>query len=154
VRRAYRARVSGPVVDRIDITRHIRPAKGSSRDMFRPPEASSEIRARVGAARERQHERFAGCSWRLNSQIPSPRLKDAWPLHKDAQALIDVETYRGRLSARGAVRVMRMAWTVADLASVRLGADVHPGVDEVGVALRLRTGQPLDLRVALEEAAG
>ena len=154
VRRAYRARVSGPVIDRIDITRHLRPAKGSSRDMFRPPESSAEIRARVTAARERQRERFAGCSWRLNSQIPSPRLKDAWPLCKDAQAIIDLETYRGRLSARGAVRVMRMAWTVADLASVRLDADVQPGVDEVGVALRLRAGQPLDLRVALEEAAG
>lgn len=154
VRRAYRARVSGPVVDRIDITRHLRPAKGSSRDVFRPPEPSAAIRDRVAAARARQHERFAACSWRLNSQIPSPRLKDVWPLDRDGQALVDQETYRGRLSTRGAVRVVRLAWTVADLASVRLGTEVRPGVDEVDTALRLRAGRPLDLRVALEEAAG
>jgi magnesium chelatase family protein len=154
VRRAYRAKLSGPIVDRIDITRHVRPAKGSGRDDFRPPESSAAIATRVAAARARQHERFAGCSWRLNSQVPSPRLKDAWPVLPDAQALIDQETYRGRLSARGAVRVVRMAWTVADLASVRLGTEIRPGIEEVDVALRLRAGQPLDLRAALEEAAG
>jgi magnesium chelatase family protein len=49
---------------------------------------------------------------------------------------------------------MRLAWTVADLASVRLGLDIRPGVDEVDTALRLRAGDPLDLRVALEEQAG
>lgn len=154
VRFAYRAKVSGPIVDRIDITRHVRPAKGSGHDMFRPPETSAVIRGRVAAARDRQRARFEGRSWRLNGQIPSPRLKDTWPVLPDAQALIDQETYAGRLSARGAVRVMRMAWTVADLASVRIGIDVHPGVDEVDTALRLRAGEPLDLRVALEERAG
>ncbi len=154
VRRHYRAKMSGPIVDRIDITRHVMPAHGSGQDMFRPPESSARVAARVAAARGRQHERFAGCSWRLNSQIPSPRLKDAWPISSDAQRLIDRETYRGRLSARGAVRVARIAWTVADLASVRLELDVRPGVDEVDTALRLRAGEPLDLRVALEEKAG
>lgn len=154
IRRSYRAKLSGPIVDRIDITRHMAPAKGSERDRFRLPESSSVIAERVAEARARQHARYDGCSWRLNSQVPSPRLKDAWPVTPDAQALIDRETYRGRLSARGAVRVARMAWTVADLASVRLGVDVRPGVDEVDVALRLRAGEPLDLRVALEERAG
>lgn len=154
VRRHYRNKLSGPIIDRIDITRHVVPANASDGDRFRPPASSAEIAERVAAARRRQHERFAGCSWRLNSQIPSPRLKDAWPVPRKAQELIDRETYRGRLSARGAVRVARLAWTVADLASVRLGIEVRPGVDEVDVALRLRAGEPLDLRVALAERAG
>ncbi len=67
--------------------------------------------------------------------------------------MIDTETYRGRLSARGAVRVARLAWTVADLASVRVGHDIRPAPVHVDTALRLRAGEPLDLR-AIEERAG
>jgi magnesium chelatase family protein len=154
VRRHYRAKVSGPITDRIDITRHVAPALGSQVDRFRPPETSAEVRDRVAAARDRQRRRYADRSWRLNSQVPSPRLKDTWPVAPAAQAVIDQECYRGRLSARGAVRVARLAWTVADLASVRQGRDVRPGLDEVDIALRLRAGDPLDLRVALEENVG
>ncbi|KAA1426271.1 YifB family Mg chelatase-like AAA ATPase [Nocardioides antri] len=153
VRRAYQAKVSGPIADRIDITRHVRPALGGQVDRFRPPESSSVVRERVAAARQRQRERFAGCSWRLNSQVPSPRLKDAWPITGDGGRMIDEATYRGRLGARGAVRVARLAWTVADLESVRSGRDIRPGPAHVDTALRLRAGEPLDLRVA-EERAG
>ena len=80
--------------------------------------------------------------------MPSPRLKDAWPITGEAARLIDTESYRGRLSARGAVRVARLAWTIADLDSVRTGSDVRPGPVHVDTALRLRAGLPLDLRVA------
>ncbi len=153
VRRAYQAKVSGPIVDRIDITRHVQPARRSQIDRFRPPDSSAVVQARVAAARERQRSRFADCSWRLNSQIPSPRLKDAWPIATEAQRMIDTETYRGRLSARGAVRVARLAWTVADLASVRAGRDIRPAPVHVDTALRLRAGEPLDLRI-VEERAG
>jgi magnesium chelatase family protein len=153
VRRAYQAKVSGPIADRIDITRHVRGARGAQRDKFRPPESSAVVRERVAAARERQRERFADCSWRLNSQIPSPRLKDAWPIVGAAGQLIDNETYRGRLSARGAVRVARLAWTIADLDSVRSGRDVLPGASHVDTALRLRAGEPLEMRV-VEDRAG
>lgn len=146
VRRRYQARMSGPIADRIDIVRHVQPASPASHDPFQSAEGSAEVRARVAAARERQHRRYAGHGWRLNAQVPSPRLKDGWPVDPVAQRLIDTETFAGRLSARGAVRVQRVAWTVADLRSVRLGRDVDPGPEEVAVALRLRTGQPLDLR--------
>ena len=113
VRRAYRAKVSGPITDRIDITRHVRPARGSERDRFRPPESSAEVRRRV--------------------------------VEPEAQRVVDQETYRGRLGTRGAVRVLRLAWTVADLASARSGEEVRPGVAEVDTALRLRVGHPLVL---------
>lgn len=146
VRRTYETRLTGPIADRIDILRHVQPATAASHDPFRPVETSADVRARVSAARQRQQRRFADSSWRLNSQIPSPRLKDTWPVAEKAQQKLDQETYRGRLSARGAVRVLRVAWTVADLASVRTGRDVVPGLAEVETALRLRRGEAVDLR--------
>ena len=102
---------------------------------------------RVAAVRRRQADRFAGCAWRLNSQIPSPRLKDGWPVTTAAQRMVDDAMFGGRLSARGAVRVIRLAWTVADLLSVRLGREIRPGTNEVDIALRLRGGQPLPSRI-------
>ncbi|KRB77274.1 magnesium chelatase [Nocardioides sp. Root190] len=146
VRRRYQSRLSGPIADRIDVLRHVQPASPASHDPFQPAETSQDVRVRVAAARERQRSRFADHGWRLNSQIPSPRLKDTWPVAQAGKQLIDNETHAGRLSARGAVRVQRLAWTVADLRSVRSGGEVEPGLEEVGVALRLRKGQALDLR--------
>ncbi|UMG94640.1 hypothetical protein MF408_01325 [Nocardioides sp. TF02-7] len=112
------------------------------------------VRSRVQAARDRQHLRYAGRGWRLNAHVPSQVLKREWPVTPEAARLVDHHAYQGRLSARGAVRVMRVAWTIADLRSVRSGRDVRPGVDEVDAALRLRTGQPLDLRQFRGEATG
>lgn len=145
VRRAYRARMSGPIIDRIDIVRHVQPASPASHDPFRVPDTSAVVRLRVAAARQRQRDRFDGRPWRLNAHIPSPRLKDTWPLPPAAQRLIDAEMLAGRLSARGAVRVHRLAWTVADLRAVRTGRDVEPDAAEVHTALRLRSGHALDL---------
>lgn len=145
VRRSYRSRMSGPIVDRIDIVRHVLPVSPADHDPFRSIETSAQVRERVAAARERQRERFEGRSWRLNAHIPSPRLKDTWPLPAPAQKVIDAEMLAGRLSTRGAVRVHRLAWTVADLRSVRAGRDMAPGVEEAHTALRLRSGQSLDL---------
>ncbi|THV17704.1 ATP-binding protein [Nocardioides caeni] len=145
VRRLYQARISGPVADRIDIIRHVQPAFPASHDPFVAPTTSALVRERVTAARQRQAERFDGRGWRLNAHIPSPRLKDTWPVEPDAQRLVDAETYAGRLSARGAVRVLRVAWTIADLRTRAGEPDLRPGVDEVATALRLRQGKPLDL---------
>lgn len=155
VRRHYREKVSGPIVDRIDISRHLVPSRGGQRrEPWLTDETSADVRARVEAARQRQGRRYVGRSWRLNSQVPGARLKDAWPLAADGQQLVDEACYQGRLTARGAVRVARLAWTVADVASVRSGVDVVPGSDEVEMALRLRAGDPLDLRLARLERAG
>jgi len=92
----------------------------------------------VEAARARQGERYAEDSWRLNGQAPGPVLRERWPLTKAGQQAVDDQLYDGRLSRRGATRVHRLAWTVADLR----GLD-RPGLDEVDTALRLRTGDPL-----------
>ncbi len=82
---------------------------------------------RVAAARARQHARYDGCGWRLNGQVPGPVLRERWPLPDGARRTLDEALYAGRLSSRGAVRVHRLALTVADLASVASGTEVEPG---------------------------
>jgi len=96
------------------------------------------VRRRVEVARARQAERYAAESWRLNGHAPGPVLRERWPLTRSGQQAVDDQLYDGRLSRRGATRVHRLAWTVADLR----GLD-RPGLDEVDTALRLRTGDPL-----------
>ncbi|MDP2775740.1 MAG: YifB family Mg chelatase-like AAA ATPase [Nocardioides sp.] len=144
VRRDYRNKITGPLSDRIDIVRHVEPLMPhESADRFATLERSEQVKARVAAARQRQAERYVACSWRLNAHAPGPLLRERWPLGPAGQRLVDERLFSGKLSSRGAVRVHRMAWTVADLAAVRTGRDVSPGADEVELALGLRTGEPL-----------
>lgn len=144
VRREYRSKITGPLADRIDILRHVEPlSPAESRDRFARVERSAEVKERVELARRRQAARYDGRSWRLNGHAPGPQLRDLWPLTAEGQRLLDDWLFSGRLSSRGAVRVHRLAWTVADLAAVRRGDDVAPGASEVQVALCLRLGEPL-----------
>ena len=138
-RRDYRRRLSGPLTDRIDITRHIEPVAGhEARDPLARPEPSAVVRERVSAARGRQRQRLVGTSWRLNADVPGPALLQRWPLTATATRLLGDRVFDGGLTRRGATRVHRLAWTVADLRGVD-----QPGLDELDVALRLRTGDPL-----------
>jgi len=149
VRRDYQRKITGPVVDRIDITRRLTVLSGGlSADPTADREPSAVVRERVTRARVRQAERYAGQGWRLNSQAPGSALRDLWPLPFESQQRLDVQMVRGRLTRRGGVRVHRMAWTVADLA----GLDA-PGVAEVETALQLRNGDPL-LEAAIGRRAG
>jgi magnesium chelatase family protein len=142
-RRNYRARIGGPIADRIDITRHIEPVRRHEiGDPLHRPEDSASISLRVAAARRRQAERYIGTGWRLNGDVPGPVLSEDFPLTRGGLALVDRELYSGRLTRRGAVRVHRIAWTVADLR----GVDT-PTESEVEVALRLRLGEPLPAEV-------
>lgn len=141
-RRHYRRKITGPLADRIDIVRHVLPVRPHELgDPLAAPESSAAVRRRVQQARGVQASRFAGRSWRLNAHAPGPDLRSTWPLSRDAQARSDAEIYAGRLTRRGATRVHRLAWTVADLAQVD-----SPGLAEFEIALRLRTGEPLTTR--------
>ena len=148
-RREYRRKLTGPITDRVDITRNVEPVTPHERDdRFAPRETSAVVRMRVTAARLRQAERYAGRSWRLNAQAPGPALHQDWPLAADLRERVDNEIYAGRLTRRGATRVHRIAWTVADLR----GVDA-PGYAELDTALRLRTGEPL-LQSSVTRRAG
>jgi magnesium chelatase family protein len=139
-RHHYSRKVTGPVHDRIDILRHVLPPTNDD-----PPtlpgerlERSAEVRERVAGARQRQLSRYQGREWRLNSQVPSAVLAREWPLPDAGAARLATEVVAGKLSRRGAVRVHRVAWTVADLQ----GRD-HPSVSDVDTAFRLRQGEAL-----------
>jgi magnesium chelatase family protein len=148
-RAAYRARFTGPIADRIDILRHVRPVTAEdTKDPLAPSvETSATVRARVTRARQRQHERYAGRSWRLNGHAPGPTLREEWPLTPRAEALLDQQLFGGGLTRRGATRVHRLAWTVTDLWGTEC-----PDVEELDVALRLRQGKPL-MAANLRQAA-
>jgi magnesium chelatase family protein len=139
-RMAYRSRFTGPVADRIDITRNLRPVSelDTTDDLAPTPESSATVRARVLLARERQQERYAGRSWRLNGQAPGPQLREEWPLTGAAAAVLEDSLRKGRVTRRGATRVHRMAWTITDLWGTE-----RPGAQELDVALRLRMGESL-----------
>jgi magnesium chelatase family protein len=148
-RRKYRTKLSGPITDRIDITRHVEPVRTHElHDPLARAESSAEIRARVVGAREKQAERYADTAWRLNCDVPGPALREHWPLEAAGQEELDRWLYAGRLTHRGATRVHRLAWTIADLATLE-----QPGCREVTVAIQLRTGEPLALSTLRRESA-
>lgn len=139
-RREYRRKITGPVADRVDIWRHVQPVAAHEFDGFSPVESSATVRVRVEAARARQAERYSGLGWRLNAQTPGHLLREEWPLTREAGARLEAEVHSGRLSRRGAVRVHRLAWTVADL----VGGGT-PQTEHFEAALALRMGEPLVL---------
>ena len=152
VRRDYRRKVTGPVTDRIDITRQVDPVRPHERrDPLAVRETSADVRVRVTAARRRQAERYRGCTWRLNSQVPGAALRERWPLAEDGQGILDKALYDAAVTSRGAVRVHRLAWTVLDLLPAA-DPERRPDGAEVETALRLRSGHPL-LLSAFERGA-
>lgn len=142
-RRDYRRKLSGPIADRIDITRTVEPLAPHERaDPLAHPESSAQVRARVTRARSRQRTRYGWGGWQLNAFVPGPVLRERWPLLPEAAALLEDAVRDGRLTRRGATRVHRVAWSLADLAERD-----RPGPEELAVALRLRLGEPLPLAV-------
>jgi magnesium chelatase family protein len=138
-RHQYSRKVTGPVHDRIDILRHVLPpVSDESLLPGEERETSEVVRERVAAARERQHTRYADREWRLNSEVPSAVLAREWALPDAGAARLTKEVIDGHLSRRGAVRVHRLAWTVADLRGRQ-----KPSVADVDTAYRLRQGEPL-----------
>jgi len=145
--RRYQRKLRGPLADRVDIERRLSSADGwQNGDELAPRETTAAVRERVTAARQRQAQRYAGLSWRLNAHAPAQALRESWPLGADSQARLDTEVRQGRLTRRGATRVHRLAWTITDLAGRAAPAD-----RDLDVALALRRGDPLPLR-ALERA--
>lgn len=131
VRRRYGARLSGPLLDRIDIRLPVhKPTRG---ELERPDgEASAAIAARVCQARRRAEHRFADQPWSANAQIPDCQLRRLWAPDASGQHLLD-QVAASAISLRGLDRVVRLAWSVADLAGVS-----RPGADQVAIALGLR----------------
>lgn len=134
--RRYADRLSGPVLDRIDVQQTLVPVrKAYLRSADARGETTAVIAERVAEARERQARRLKGTPWRTNGEVPGAWLRTHLaPRH--GLDLVDRALVSGQLSARGADKVVRVAWTLADLE----GHDAV-GTDDIAVALALRGGR-------------
>lgn len=126
-------KLAGPLLDRVDLQLQVRAV---SRAGLSAPagETSAQVAARVASARGLQAERLAGTVWRLNGEVPGPMMRAGF-LRLPSSATVDLERAleRGVLTLRGYDRVLKVAWTVTDLAG-----GGTPQRDDVGLALTLR----------------
>lgn len=135
--RRYASRLSGPLRDRIDIDIQItRVAASLATSTERSGVTTAQARARVEAARERAAARWAETPWRINADVAGSWLRQGdTRLPADVRTGLDRALERGQLTLRGYDRVLRLAWTMADLAGID-----RPGRDELGRALFLKKG--------------
>jgi magnesium chelatase family protein len=137
-RRRYQHRLSGPLLDRVDLRIAIEPVPHAELvDDVDGRENSATVAARVSAARAAAAARWAADGWRLNGAVPGAVLRRR-PWRLPRAALHEVEAYvdRGQLSARGYDRVLRMAWTVSDLCG-----HATPDAGDVAEAMFFRLGR-------------
>jgi magnesium chelatase family protein len=132
VRRRYLGRLSGPLLDRVDLRVAMRPVKDMGQ-ADAEPESTATVRERVLRARAAARARWAGTGWSTNAEVPSPVLRRRFRLPRAVTAPIETALHRGMVSARGADRALRLAWTVADLAGRE-----RPLAEDVSVAMGLR----------------
>jgi magnesium chelatase family protein len=121
----YQAKVSGPLLDRIDL--HVEMAAVSAADLVLPPpaEGSAEVAARVAAARAIQAARYTDAEVRTNAEADGNLLEACATPDEPGRALLAQAAAAMRLSARGYVRVLRVARTIADLAGVETVGRIH-----------------------------
>jgi magnesium chelatase family protein len=133
-RRRYGARLSGPLLDRIDLRVDLPPVtRAAWLDGLAPPEGTEVVARRVAAARAAAGERLIGTGLTVNGHVPGRLLRERWPIPRASLRLAERALERGALSVRGFDRVLRVAWTLADL-----GGRAVPGEDEVAEALGMR----------------
>jgi magnesium chelatase family protein len=136
LRRRYLARLSGPLMDRIDIQLRVSRVTSTRLRLGEesPRVTSDGVRLRVAAARIAAADRLVGTPWKLNSEVPGAWLRGRGRrLSPPTTASIDRALERGGLTMRGYDRVLRLGWTVADLAGA-----ARPTADHIGRALYLR----------------
>jgi magnesium chelatase family protein len=135
-RRRYLARLSGPLLDRVDVKVQVLPVSRAELLCDRQlAESSAVVAARVAQARDRAARRLRGTQWRLNAEIPGRELRREFRPLAIALAPLERAMDLGQVSARGADRIIRLSWTLADLAGID-----RPGRGEVGYALGLWIG--------------
>ena len=109
----YQARISGPLLDRMDLTVTVESVSAVELSRAPPGASSATVAARVAAARACQRERYGADGPATNAEAGS----DILALTEDARAFVEQAAERLRLSARGYTRVLRVARTIADLAA-------------------------------------
>jgi magnesium chelatase family protein len=136
MRRRYLGRISGPLLDRVDVKIELEPV--SRRELLSDrnfSESSRTVALRVIQARERAAHRLRDTPWRLNGEVPGSELRRTWPPAPGSLAVLERSLERGVITARGVVKVIRVAWTMADLAG-----RPRPTSDDCTTALGLWLG--------------
>ncbi|MFF1633750.1 YifB family Mg chelatase-like AAA ATPase [Leifsonia sp. NPDC058248] len=142
-RRRYLAKISGPLLDRVDIRLNVRRlglaamrGSESAGDLGSAAASSAALRQRVIAARAVASERMAGTAWTRNGDVPGTWLRTG-PRRLPATVLgaLDRALERGGITMRGYDRALRLAWTLADLDTCSA-----PTAQHIGAALYLRRG--------------
>ncbi|MFJ2147248.1 YifB family Mg chelatase-like AAA ATPase [Streptomyces microflavus] len=134
--RRYQARLSGPLLDRVDLRVEVEPVdRADLLEQGGRGEPTAVVAARVREARARAAERLTGTPWTTNSEVPGHELRTRLCAVPGASVAAERDLERGILTARGLDRVLRVAWTVADLRGA-----ARPEACDIAVALELRTG--------------
>ncbi len=137
--RRYLRKLSGPLLDRVDLQIRVRAVTRSAIRAVGEGESTAVVAARVAAARGAQLERLAGTRWRSNAEVPGSALTSgAMRLPPAATGDLERAMDRGTLTVRGFHRVLRVAWTLADLSG-----RAAPTRDDVWLAVELRHQGPV-----------
>lgn len=143
--RRYQARISGPLLDRVDLRVEAEPVTRAELALRGARgESTAAVAGRVRAARERAAARLADTPWRTNAEVPGHELRTRWHAAPGAMDEAERGLERGMLTARGLDRVLRVAWTIADLRG-----HARPDAGDVTLALQLRTGVPRGVPMAI-----
>lgn len=137
-RRRYLGRLSGPLLDRIDVQVKLLPVRAAElMEAAVASESSATVAARVATARQAAAVRWAPVGRGLNAEIPGPYLRQPpWRLPARDTAELRGRLDSGAVSARGFDRIIRLAWTIADL-----DGRARPQREDVLEAIQLRTGE-------------
>lgn len=133
MRRRYMARLSGPLLDRVDIQLQVERVSLADFGQAGVEEDTATVARRVRDARARQLERLGPYGLETNAQVPGRVLRGELRLPPAVTRILDHSLERGVLTARGYDRVLRMAWTLSDL-----GHGERPDTNDIGQALGLR----------------
>ena len=113
----YQGKVSGPLLDRIDLHVEVDPVSAADLGLPPPAEGSAEVAARVAAARRVQTERLAGTKMRSNADLNGDMLELHATPDEPGRRLLLQAAEAMRLSARGYTRMLRVARTIADMSA-------------------------------------
>jgi magnesium chelatase family protein len=133
--RRYLGKLSGPLLDRIDIRVEVEPVGRVDLDSSHSAESSKSIRERVAISRAKATKRFFGLGYSLNSEIPAKSLRTEFRPERAGMNFLHDQLDKELITARGLHKVIRLSWTLADLADHSV-----PTLHDVQGAYQLRNG--------------